>query len=87
MSVAAEDQFEVSMRRLAVNFRSMRKQDGKFVVRNIGRRILNIICPEVMRVIDAGEMNALAVDGDYFDSFSSIRIPISSRAGSIRIVS
>ena len=64
MGVAAQEQFEISVRRLTVNFRRMRKQDGKFVVRDFGRRVLDIVGPVVVCVIDAGEMDALTVKGD-----------------------
>ena len=65
VGVAAEEQFEISVRRLAVDFRSMRKQDGKFVVRNIGRGILNIVGPVVMGVINAGQVDTLTVTDDH----------------------
>src|ERR1700693_4728301 len=64
VGVAAQEQFEVSVRRLAVNLRRMREQDGKFVVRYFGRRILDIVGPVVMGIIDTGEMDTLTVKGD-----------------------
>lgn len=34
VGVAAQEQFEISVRRLAVNFWRMREQDGKLVMRD-----------------------------------------------------
>lgn len=61
MGVAAEDQIEIGMRGLAIDLRRMRKQNGKTVRRNIGGRLLDIVDPKIMGVVDAGQINALTV--------------------------
>jgi hypothetical protein len=66
VGVAAEEQFEISVRRLAINLRSVRKQDGKFVLWDSGRRVLYVVGPVIVGVIDSGEMNPLTVKGDRF---------------------
>jgi hypothetical protein len=64
--VATEKQFEISVRRLTVNLWSVRKQDGKFVVWDSGRCVLYIVGPVVMGIIDAGDVDTLLINGNYF---------------------
>jgi hypothetical protein len=51
--MSAQQQIEPSMRCLAIDFWRMRKKDGKSLIRNTRGRLLYVVTPKVMRVVDA----------------------------------
>ena len=51
---------------LAINLRGVGQQNRKGVGRNVGRRLFDVIDPIVMRVVDPGQIDALATEEDRF---------------------
>jgi hypothetical protein len=64
VGVAAQKKLKIGVRRLPVDFRRMRKQNGKLIMRDSGRCILDIVSPVVMSIVDASEMKTLTVKSD-----------------------
>ena len=60
MSVASQEDVEIGMRRLPVDFGRMRQENREGVVRDALRRLLDIIHAVEMRVVDASKMNGRA---------------------------
>ena len=61
MRVSAQHDIEIGVRSLSINLRRMGEQYGKFLRRNVRGGFLDIVHAEIMRVIDADEMNALSI--------------------------
>ena len=57
VGMATEKQIEAGMCSLAINFRCMRQQDRKSVVRNFGCCLFDVVDPIVVRIVDAGQVN------------------------------
>ena len=62
--MAAQQQIEIGMRSLAVDLRGMGKENGKLVVRELGRRLFDIINTIVVGVVDPGQMDAMIPTND-----------------------
>ena len=60
MSMAAQQQAEPGMRRLAVDLRRMRQQDRRLRARHRLDRFFDVVHPIVMSVVDADEVDALS---------------------------
>ena len=60
MSVACQEDVEIGMRRLPIDFGRMRQENREGVVRDALRRLLDIIHAVEMRVVDASKMNGRA---------------------------
>ena len=60
MSVAAQQEIESGVRCLPINFGSMRQQDREALLRNPGSRLLDIVDPVKVRIINPGDMNMVA---------------------------
>ncbi|MGB3022563.1 MAG: hypothetical protein WBB50_10630, partial [Methyloceanibacter sp.] len=59
MGMAGEEEIEIGMCRLPVDFRCVREQDRERAGRNLARRLLDAVRAVEMRIVDAGEMNAI----------------------------
>ena len=68
MRVSAQHQIEAGVRRLPVDFRSVREQDRNATMRDLRRRFFDVVGPVEMRVVDPREINRSrpALDGDAF---------------------
>src|SRR5262249_54932740 len=60
VGVAAQQQIESGLGRLAKDLRRMREQDGKVIARNAGGGLADVVHAIEVRVVDAGKMNALS---------------------------
>ena len=67
MGVARQQQIEPSVGGLAINLRSMRKQDRKRIGRDVGGCLLDIVDPEEMGVVYSSEIDLLVAAGDHFE--------------------
>ena len=56
MGVAAQQKIESGMGGLAIDLGGVREEDREFTLRDLRARLLDIVDPEIMRVIDAREM-------------------------------
>ena len=68
MGVATQQKVESGVRCLPINFGSMRQQDREGFVRNPGSRLLDIVDPVKVRIVNAGDMNVVtfALKNDAF---------------------
>ena len=88
MGVPAEQDIETGGRRLAINLGCVRQQDGARTVRDRFGGLLDVVDTKEMRVVDAGKIEPIAaLRSIVTHSFSSIRMPIVSKAGTMRMVS
>ena len=62
----AQQQIEPGVGGVAINLRSVGQQNRKSVGRNGGGRFFDIIDPIVMRVVDTGQIDALATPREEF---------------------
>jgi hypothetical protein len=63
MGMPAQQQVESGMASMAINLRGVGEQNGKGVGGNVGGRLFDVIDPIVMRVVDTGQIDALATPG------------------------
>ena len=88
MGMAAEQQVEIGVGGLAIDLRRVRQEDGELVVRDLRGRLLDVVHAVVMGVVDAGEMDRARRRARSISlSLSSMRMPIASMPGTMRIVS
>src|SRR5579872_2361788 len=59
MGMTAQQQIEIGMRGLAIDLRRVRQQDRKLVVRDLGCGLLYVVDPEIVGIVDAGEVDPL----------------------------
>src|SRR5580693_1457764 len=60
VGVPAEHQVEPSMSGVSINFWGMREQNGKPIVWNVGGRLFDVVDSVIVRVIDSGQIDAVA---------------------------
>ena len=61
MGMTAQHQVKTGMGRLAIDFRRMRQQDRKRAMRDLRRRLFDVVDTVIVRVVDAGKVQDLAV--------------------------
>jgi hypothetical protein len=61
MGVSAQQQTEIGMGRLLINFRRVRKQDRERVARYPGTGLFDVVRTVEMRIIDASDIYALII--------------------------
>ena len=59
MGMAAQEQIEPGMRSLPVNFRRVRQENSESVLWDLLRGLFDVVDPIIMRVVDAGQVDAL----------------------------
>ena len=59
MGVPAQHQIEFGVCRLAIDLRRVRQQDRKPVIGQLRNRLLDVVDPVIVRVVDADDMDAL----------------------------
>src|ERR1019366_2728214 len=63
--MSAQEQIKAGMGGLSEDFGRMRQQDGKCSLGNLRPGFFNIVDPEVMRIVDSGEVYCLIAAFDY----------------------
>ena len=61
MGVSAQQQTEIGMGRLLINFRRVRKQDRERVARYPGTGLFDVVRTVEMRIVDASDIYALII--------------------------
>jgi hypothetical protein len=61
VGMAAQQQIETGVRRLAIDLRRVRQEDGEPVVGNIGRCLFDVVDAIIMRIVDAGQVDRFTV--------------------------
>ena len=87
MGMAADQHGEAHVSGLLVDFGAVRKQDGKFATRDTIRYLLDTCDLIEVGIVNAGEVYASLPRSRTTCSLSNIRIPISSKAGTMAAAS
>src|ERR1700693_916480 len=61
MGVPTQQKVEPSMRGVAIDLRSMRKENGKSVVRNVRGGLFDVVDSVEMSVVDTGQIDTVAI--------------------------